>query len=605
MGGLTLLLAGLGVGAATFLARRTVGPLERLRAVIRDVEGGRLDVPVEASGTAEIRELARGFDAMLSRLRQSREDAERRATELQASNAELAREVAERGAAEHRLRRQAMIVANLHEAVALLDAEGRVVEWNPAAAALLGHGAERRVAGPASELFRPEAREGLAQALAEARREGRWEGVLEAQHEDGEAVPCEVAVIALPAELAEANLVLVFRDLSERAQLEAQLRQAQKMEAVGRLAGGVAHDFNNLLTVISGYCDLLLGRQGLEETVRGPVSTIRDAARRATSVTSQLLAFSRRQVMVYRVLDLSEVVSRVDDLLRRILGEHVQVVTRRAPRLWPVRADPTQLEQVMMNLAVNARDAMPRGGTLSLELSNVELDVAFVERHPGARPGPHVCLAVSDTGTGMAPEALAHLFEPFFTTKEAGKGTGLGLATVYGIVKQSGGYVAVESEADRGTTFRVYLPRHGDGAEPEAERERGPEALPGGTEVVLVVEDDDIVRRLAVTMLAGRGFEVLEARNAGEALLIAERRTGPLHLLLTDVVMPHMGGGELARRMASLRPDTRVLFFSGYTDDEGLLEGIRDVDVAFLPKPFTSEALARKVREVLDAKHPA
>ena len=389
------------------------------------------------------------------------------------------------------------------------------------------------------------------------------------------------------------------RAYDELAQTQGQLEQAQKMDAIGRLAGGVAHDFNNLLTVILGRTDILLHPLPPEDPTRRGIELIRRTAGRAADLTRQLLAFSRKQVLEAVVLDLNAVTADMKDMLGRLIGEDIALVTTPTPGLGRVKADRGQIEQVLMNLAVNARDAMPRGGHLILETENVDLDAEYVRRHMGARPGPHVMLSVADSGVGIPREILPHIFEPFFTTKEQGKGTGLGLATVYGIVKQSGGYIEVDSEPDQGTTFRIYLPRV-DAAAPAPERSSRPSAAAGGTETVLLVEDEEGVRELARDILRASGYTVIEARNGSEALLLYERHQGPLDPLLTDVVMPRMSGRELAERLAPLRPSMSVLYMSGYTDDAVIRHGVLGADTAFLQKPFTPATLVQRVRETLD-----
>ncbi len=389
------------------------------------------------------------------------------------------------------------------------------------------------------------------------------------------------------------------RAYDELAQTQGQLEQAQKMDAIGRLAGGVAHDFNNLLTVILGRTDILLAQIKAEDPLRRGIELIQRTAGRAADLTKQLLAFSRKQVLEAVVLDLGTVTTEMSEMLARLIGEDIALVTRLAPGLGPVKADRGQIEQVVMNLAINARDAMPQGGQLTVETANVELDEDYVRRNVGSRPGPHVMLAVSDSGVGIPREMQKHIFEPFFTTKEQGKGTGLGLATVYGIVKQSGGYIEVDSQPGRGTTFRIYLPRV-DSATAVAERGARAVAPSGGTETILLVEDEDGVRELARDILRASGYTVLEARNGAEGLLLGERHQGPLHLLLTDVVMPRMSGRELAERMTALRPELGVLYMSGYTDDAVIRHGVLGADTAFLQKPFTPAALIQRVRETLD-----
>jgi PAS domain S-box-containing protein len=413
----------------------------------------------------------------------------------------------------------------------------------------------------------------------------------------------EVRLGMLSAEIielaGEACLLAVIRDVTERRTLEQQLRQAQKMEAVGRLAGGVAHDFNNLLMVIRGHSELLRLRLAQDEALRHHAEEIDKAAGRAAGLTQQLLAFSRKQMVQPRVLNLNAVVTDTEGMLRRLIGEDIELVTRTEPALGHVKADPGQIEQIIVNLAVNARDAMPRGGKLIVETENTELDSVFVSQHPGARPGRYVMLAVSDSGVGMSAETQAHIFEPFFTTKEMGHGTGLGLATVYGIVKQSDGYISVYSEAGRGTTFKVYLPRVDEEAAPAARPAKKGEAVARGTETILLVEDEDPVRMLAREFLESKGYQVLEAATGSEALRISAAHAGPIHLLMTDVVMPGMGGRELAEQLILQRPQTRVIYMSGYTDDAIVQHGVLDPGMIFLAKPFTLETLARKLREVL------
>ena len=389
------------------------------------------------------------------------------------------------------------------------------------------------------------------------------------------------------------------RAYDELAQTQGQLEQAQKMDAIGRLAGGVAHDFNNLLTVILGRTDILLAQIKTEDPIRRGIALIQRTAGRAAELTRQLLAFSRKQVLEAVILDLGVVATDMKDMLARLIGEDIALVTNLAADLGHVKADRGQIEQVVMNLAINARDAMPQGGQLVVETANADLGGDYVRRNVGSRPGPHVMLAVSDSGQGIPRELQKHIFEPFFTTKEQGKGTGLGLATVYGIVKQSGGYIEVDSAPGRGTTFRIYLPRV-DAETPAAERGARAAAPIGGTETILLVEDEDGVRELARDILRSNGYTVLEARNGAEALLLGEGHRGPLELLLTDVVMPRMSGREVAERMTARRSDLSVLYMSGYTDDAVIRHGVLGSDTAFLQKPFTPAALVQRVRETLD-----
>jgi two-component system cell cycle sensor histidine kinase/response regulator CckA len=392
----------------------------------------------------------------------------------------------------------------------------------------------------------------------------------------------------------------VGTDITPRRQLEEQLRQSQKMEAVGRLAGGIAHDFNNVLTAILGYSQMLLIDLPDGDQRREDVQEIEHAANRAATLTRQLLAFSRRQVLQPQILDLNALIDNLDNFLRRLIGEDIDLRVSLSPDLWLVSADGGQMEQVIMNLAVNSRDAMPTGGKLTVETANVALDAAYAQRHISVTPGDYVMLAVSDTGTGMDAETQARIFEPFFTTKSAGKGTGLGLSTVYGIVKQSGGNIWVYSELGRGTTFKVYLPRETRSIVPV--REPRPETTDlRGTESILLVEDEDPVRTLAAKVLRSLGYQVMEAKLGRDALAVAGKHNGRIDLLLTDVVMPEFSGAELARKLAESRPTLRVLYMSGYTDEAIIHHGVLAANIAYLQKPFTPEVLAAKVKEVLSS----
>ncbi|MFZ3216343.1 MAG: PAS domain S-box protein [Candidatus Acidiferrales bacterium] len=409
-----------------------------------------------------------------------------------------------------------------------------------------------------------------------------------------------------PLRAAEGELqgaICMALDITDRKQLEEQLRQAQKMEAVGRLAGGIAHDFNNLLMVIQGYADLMTERLAEGDPLRRNAEQIQTASQRATSLTRQLLAFSRKQMLAPKVLNIQSVVGEMEKILRRLIGEDVQLETSSAPDLGLVKADRSQIEQVILNLAVNARDAMPEGGRLTIETANVDLDESFSHTPVVLSPGPYVMLAVTDNGCGMDAETQAHIFEPFFTTKEKGKGTGLGLATVYGIVKQSGGYVWVYSEPGRGTSFKVYLPRiQEEQAAATRDHKVDGRTLPQGTETVLLVEDEKGVRELAREYLEMTGYTVIEAEDGHTALELAALHSGPIHLLMTDVVMPGISGRELSERVKGIRPGVRVLFMSGYTDQAVVHHGILESDAVLLQKPFTVAALAAKLRDILNVE---
>jgi PAS domain S-box-containing protein len=395
------------------------------------------------------------------------------------------------------------------------------------------------------------------------------------------------------------NYVAVKRDVTNENRLEAQLRQAQKMEAVGSLAGGVAHDFNNLLGVIMGYGEIVYRQLAGEDPLKGKVGQILKAAERAAGLTRQLLAFSRKQVLQPKILDLNTVVSDMDKMLRRLIGEDVEFTTLLEPHLGSVRADPGQIEQVVMNLVVNSRDAMPEGGRLTIETHNADLDAEYAATHSPARPGPYVALVITDSGSGMDAATQALIFEPFFSTKGVGKGTGLGLATVYGIVKQSEGHIWVYSEVGVGTTFKIYLPR----IDEEAVLERPPEPGPllRGSETVLLVEDAESLRELLREALETNGYTVLVARDGAEALQIAAAHAGPIHMLVTDVIMPGMSGPKIVDLLAPRRPEMKVLFVSGYSDESLTRHGLVGPGRAFLSKPFGPEVLLRKVRESLDA----
>ena len=411
----------------------------------------------------------------------------------------------------------------------------------------------------------------------------------------------EVQITPLISDERLRGYLVQIQDITERKRVEQQLLQAQKMETVGRLAGGIAHDFNNLLTAITGHASFAYDELPPGVQARDDIGHVLKAAERAAALTQQLLAFSRRQVIQAQVLNLNELILDVDKMLRRLVGEDIEFVTLPASELGLVKADPSQIQQVIANLVVNARDAMPNGGKLTIGTANVTLDEADTGHHVSVVPGDYVMLAVSDTGMGMSEEVKAHLFEPFYTTKEVGKGTGLGLATIYGIVMQHRGNIRVYSEPGQGTTFKVYLPRaNGTAGQSLTRAEAG--SLPRGTETILVAEDEPSVRSVAVRILRGLGYTVLETGNGDQALRVAQKHQGQIQLLLTDVVMPRMDGQELATRLRVVHPSIKVVFVSGYTEDGTIRRGVLEEGVAFLQKPFTALSLAQKVREVLDTE---
>lgn len=427
---------------------------------------------------------------------------------------------------------------------------------------------------------------------------GRTVGIIEVQsYQPGAFSQEHVTAMQMAANLA-ANAIENVQLLEREREKEEQLLQSQKMEAVGQLAGGVAHDFNNLLTAITGYSELTLKRIEEDNPLRRNIEEIKKASSRAASLTRQLLAFSRRQMLQEKVLDLNSVVGDLDKMLRRLIGEDIDFVTLLKPNVGQIKADPGQIEQVLMNLVINARDAMPRGGKLTVETGYVYLDESYTEKHPSVPPGHYVMLAVTDTGLGMDSDTQKRIFEPFFTTKALGKGTGLGLSTVYGIVNQSGGHIWVYSEQGRGTTFKIYLPRVDEVVEVV---EESPKEDSHGNETILLVEDEEMVRELAREILHGSGYDIMVAANGEEAQRICHEYTRKIDLIITDVVMPQMSGRELAEKIGLFRPDTRVLYMSGYTDDAIVRHGVLDDNMFFLQKPFTPDALTAKVREVLES----
>jgi two-component system cell cycle sensor histidine kinase/response regulator CckA len=489
-------------------------------------------------------------------------------------------------------------------AIFTLAPDGRVRQWNSAAERIFGwteaEVLDRRLPiVPESEVA--DFQDIVRQTIAGQRMRG-----VERRRLTKDGTLIDVSIWNAPLRHASgeiSGIMCVVADITERIRLEEQLRQAQKMEAVGRLAGGVAHDFNNMLTVITGYSRMLLDRFEPDSEARAEIEEILKSAEHASALTGQLLVFSRRHVVQRKVIGLNEIIARLEKMLGRVIGEDIELTA--APAACPdrIRADAVQIEQMILNLVVNARDAMPGGGRLILETANAELDSTYAGTHIGVRPGRYVMLAVSDTGVGMNAEIRSRLFEPFFTTKEKGKGTGLGLSMVYGIVKQSGGDIWVYSEPGRGTTFKIYLPQVEEGAE-EPAAPRFVETA-GGSETILLVEDEAGVRRLVRSILEQRGYAVLEAKDPEHALRLCGENSRRIDLLITDVVMPEMNGRELAAEAARMRPALKVLYMSGYTDNALVHHGVKGLGPAFLQKPFTPAALAKRVRELLDSPSPA
>jgi two-component system, cell cycle sensor histidine kinase and response regulator CckA len=517
----------------------------------------------------------------------------------------ITRDITDRKRAIEHLQRMSDLLAAVADgttdALYVKDLEGRYLLCNPAAAHFMGRTPSEVIGHTDAEFYDADS----ARLIADRDRHVRESGQTETQEEELTAAGETRIYLATKSPYRDkaGNVIGVLgisRNITERKRLQRQFLQAQKMEAVGQLAGGVAHDFNNLLTIISGYSDLLLNNLPDSDPMRESIKAISEAGERAAGLTRQLLAFSRQSVLEPRVLDLNAIVLNTGKMLRRLIGEDILLTTVLDPKLGRVKVDPGQLEQVLVNLAVNARDAMPKGGKLTIETGNVVLDDGYVASRVDCKPGRYVLLAVSDTGCGMSPEVKSRIFEPFFTTKGVGKGTGLGMAMVFGVVKQSGGSIEVYSELGFGTTFKVYLPAVADAATSTEKRDLGIGG--GGTETILLVEDDDGVRALAQMVLQGRGFTVLAAGDGKEAIRAVEKHRGPIDLLLTDVVMPGLDGRDLADNLRQRFPQMKVLFSSGYTDDAVVRHGVLHADVFFLQKPYSPFSLALKVRDVLDKK---
>jgi len=510
----------------------------------------------------------------------------------------------------HRMRRQLiageelfrLITENAADMIAVVDANGQRLYNSPSYQRVLGYTPEELQSTSSLDQVHPEDRELVKAAARDAVAGGHGRRIeYRMRHKDGSWRTLESTASTILDDAGKvAKLVILNRDISGRRRLEDQLRQAQKMEAVGRLSGGVAHDFNNLLGIIIGYGEILEEGIPASDEKHESVNEILKAGRQASSLTRQLLAFSRQQVLEPKVLDLGAVVSDVEKMLKRLIGEDIELTTRLNPELGRVKADQGQIEQVVLNLAVNARDAMPQGGKLLIETSNAEIDEVFAHQSPfSVEVGSYVCLCVTDSGVGMDAATQAQIFEPFFTTKEKGKGTGLGLSMVYGVVKQSGGYITVYSEVGAGTTFKIYLPRVDGVLHKDGPRSAEIKSLQG-TETVLLVEDEAGLRNLTRNLLERCGYKVLPAENAAAARTLSQSHNGTIHLMLTDVVMPGSSGRVLAQELLSQRPDLKVVYMSGYTGQTFGGHAILDPGSFFLMKPFTRDGLARKIREALD-----
>ena len=520
----------------------------------------------------------------------------------------LFRDVTERKAADQRRAQLAAIVESSEDAILSVTLNGTIMSWNASAERMFQYSAGEVRGKSITMVVPPAILEKEIQTFNGIMRAHAVHNIeTSRRRKDGSLF--DVAITVSPVRNADGEVVglsEIVRDLTQQrmaearlAQTEDQLRQAQRMEAIGVLAGGVAHDFNNVLSVILSFTSLVLDDLKPNDPIRADIQEIGRAGERAADLTRQLLAFSRKQMLQPQVLDLGQAVLSMEKMLRRLLSEAIELSLFASPSLGRVLVDPGQVEQIVMNLAVNARDAMPEGGKLSIEIGNAQLDADYAQLHQGVVPGPYVMLAVTDTGTGMDAATRERIFEPFFTTKEVGKGTGLGLSTVFGIVKQSQGHIWVYSEPGRGTSFKVYFPRVEQAVDAVGVAPPEPETL-RGSETVLLVEDEEQVRVTTRTILQRNGYNVLDALNGGDALLVCEQFPAKIHLLLTDVVMPRMSGRQVAERLGPLRPEMKVLFVSGYTEDSVIRHGVLDAGISFLQKPITPNALLRKVREVLD-----
>ena len=595
-GGVLGLLGGL-IAALVFNSR-IVKRVHRLEEEARQVAAGE-PITGEVSGRDEIARLESTLQDTSELLRLQTSELETARGELEERVRQRTIELSQANEELHQANeiRQA-IIKSAPVAIWATDLEGKVTFWNPSAEKIFGW-TEGEVIGQPLPVITDEQQSEFREWL-ERYRTGEALAAVERKRRRNDGKLIDVSIWTAPLRDTQGNIVgaiAIDSDITEQKNLEEQFRQSQKLEAIGRLAGGVAHDFNNLLTVIMGYVEMLVSEAQDRPELVQYAQEIQYSATRASALTAQLLAFSRRQLSQPKVLDINEVVTHSTKLLRRVIGEDIEIATHLAPNLGKVKADPIHIDQLIMNLVVNARDAMSDGGKLTIETANVIVDENYVGKHLGVKPGPYTLLAISDTGTGMTEEVRNRIFEPFFTTKEAGKGTGLGLAIVYGVVKQNHGAIMVYSEPGKGTTFKIYLPMVEVPAEVAAAN--GSTAEPRGSETVLLCEDESAIRKLLQTMLGRLGYRILVAENPREALEMARRHNGSIDLLLTDIVMPEMSGFELARAVRGNRPHMKVLFMSGYTDNRVNNSWMLEPGTPFLHKPFTGASLAQKVREAL------
>lgn len=584
------------LGANAFIIKPTEPEtfMERIREVLAKHETKALSPPENPTGIEEV--LVKQYSEVLIRKLEAKME------QLEEANRALQEDVAARTEAEESLRKLSAAVEQSPVAVVITDKEGRIEYVNPQFIRMTGYPLEELQGRNPRLLKSGETPQKMYQDLWNTiTAGGQWRGEFHNKKKDGALYWDQSAISPIrDTSGAITHFLAVKEDVTAQKNLEAQFLQAQKMEAIGRLAGGIAHDFNNMLSVILGYTEAALSELKPMDPLHKDLEEVHSAARRSADLTRQLLTFSRRQTVAPIVMDLNAQLNGMQGLLRRLIGEDVNIQFMMEPNLWPVKMDPSQVDQILANLAVNARDAMPGGGRLTIETGNVALDEAYCQERADFPPGDYVVLAVSDTGCGMDSATLAHVFEPFFTTKGEGKGTGLGLATVYGVVKQNQGSINIYSEPNHGTTFRVYLPRY-TGKETSATATVQKLNVSCGHETILLVEDDGMLRSLAKRLLERLGYAVIEAAGPGDAIAQCERHPGEIHLLLTDMIMPVMNGKELTERIRALRPGIKVLYMSGYTADIIGHDGILETGTNFIEKPFTSSKIGMLVRRILDS----